>query len=109
MKEGTQPTNWVLSKPFIIIIIILLVFSRLFGWHRHNFILDTFSKVPLYCLSEVYNFDVVILCGPSLIFAGYIFGGEGGGGEDDEPFEELCQPNETISISLGKKKDALKE
>jgi len=31
------------------------------------------------------------------------------GGEDDEPFEELCQPNETISIALGKKKDALKE
>jgi hypothetical protein len=86
----------------------LLVFSRLFGWHRPQFILDTFSKVPLYCLSEVYNFwsRHLVLCGPSLIFAGYILGG---GVVRMMNLSELCQPDATISIALGKKKDALKE
>lgn len=80
MKEGTQPTNWGCSPNHLLLLFCWCFRGFLVGIDT-QFILDTFSKVPLYCLSEVYNFDVVILCGPSLIFAGCIFGvGDGGRG-----------------------------
>lgn len=78
MKEGTQPTNWGCSPNHLLLLFCWCFRGFLVGIDT-QFILDTFSKVPLYCLSEVYNFDVVILCGPSLIFAGCIFGVGGWG------------------------------
>ncbi len=83
MKEGRHPTNCLLSKLFII----LLVFSRrLCGWHLTIYLVWThFPKCHLHFWVKCI-IHVVILCGPSLILR--VIWGVGWGGAD-EPFRAL--------------------